>query len=340
MRVLLLQLDGKLPNLALMRISAHHRALGDVVEFRNARTVAAVQRELWDRPERVYASTVFSTSAAVAYEVRRIYPEALIGGTGVDELDGWPEPKWATIEEHGITTRAKDYSLYPKFTASMGFTQRGCTLKCKFCCVPRKEGPVREDESLEEVWRGEPYPKHLHLLDNDFFGQKRWPSLIEAFNAGKFKVCWNQGINARFLNDETARAIASTDYRDDQFRAKRIYTAWDNLKDEERLFAGLEALARHGVKPQNMMVYMIIGFWPNETHESRERRRKKLRVFGARPYPMPFVRTPELVAYQRWVLAKSSDKTIPWDDWVRSGANMRRAAATNHRRSLPVLEGI
>jgi len=29
MNVLLLHLDGKLPNLALMRVSAHHRALGD-----------------------------------------------------------------------------------------------------------------------------------------------------------------------------------------------------------------------------------------------------------------------------------------------------------------------
>lgn len=27
--VLLLHLDGKLPNLALMRIAAHHRAIGD-----------------------------------------------------------------------------------------------------------------------------------------------------------------------------------------------------------------------------------------------------------------------------------------------------------------------
>lgn len=34
MNVLLLQLDGKLPNLALMRIAAHHRAQGDAVELR------------------------------------------------------------------------------------------------------------------------------------------------------------------------------------------------------------------------------------------------------------------------------------------------------------------
>lgn len=30
----LFQLDGKIPNIALMRISAHHRALGHDIQFR------------------------------------------------------------------------------------------------------------------------------------------------------------------------------------------------------------------------------------------------------------------------------------------------------------------
>ena len=33
MKALLFQLDGKLPNIALMRIAAHHRALGHEVDF-------------------------------------------------------------------------------------------------------------------------------------------------------------------------------------------------------------------------------------------------------------------------------------------------------------------
>lgn len=34
MRVLLFQIDGKSPNIALMRISAHHKERGDEVFFR------------------------------------------------------------------------------------------------------------------------------------------------------------------------------------------------------------------------------------------------------------------------------------------------------------------
>jgi hypothetical protein len=120
-------------------------------------------------------------------------------------------------------------------------------------------------------------------LDNDFFGQPRWREQAEAIREGKFKVSFNQGINARFLTDEAAESIASMDYRDDAMSAKRIYTAWDNLKDEERLFDGLGRLVKYGVKPDHIMVYMLCGYWPGETQADREHRRAKLRDFGARP---------------------------------------------------------
>ena len=45
-RVLLLQLDGKLPNVALMRLAAHHRARGDETVLRKAGSESAACREL------------------------------------------------------------------------------------------------------------------------------------------------------------------------------------------------------------------------------------------------------------------------------------------------------
>jgi hypothetical protein len=224
----------------------------------------------------------------------QVRPDAVVGGTGWDTK--------LTLEHVGISTLEQDYSIYPDFTASIGFTQRGCRLKCPFCKVPEKEGAVRPERTVAQLWRGEPYPKHLLLLDNDFFGQEGWRDLIEEMRAGDFAVSFNQGINARMLNDETAAAIASVRYYDDDFKARRIYTAWDNRKDERRLFDGLNALVRHGVKPDHIMVYMLIGYWPGETLEGWEYRRARLREFGARPYPMPFERTPEAVGFQRWVV--------------------------------------
>jgi hypothetical protein len=98
-------------------------------------------------------------------------------------------------------------------------------------------------------------------------------------------------------------------------RTRRIYTAWDSKEDEEKLFQGLNRLVKYGVKPDHIMVYMLIGYWPNETHEDRDHRRRRLREFGARPYPMPYTRTPELVGFQRWVVG-AYDKRIDWGSWV------------------------
>jgi hypothetical protein len=323
MNVLLLQLDGKLPNIALMRIAAHHRECGDEVEFRHAGNVAAVEPHFGDNHDRVYASAIFTRTMPVIERLREIRPDAVIGGTALDKTDvfGNIVSDITKIEQFGITTAAKDYSIYPTYRNSIGFTQRGCRLNCKFCGVPSKEGKVSAAETIEQIWRGDPWPKHLHLLDNDFFGLPTWRENIAAIRDGGFKVCFNQGVNTRFIGDEEAEAAASVRYYDDSFTTRRFYTAWDNRKDEERLFAGLDALVRYGMKPDHIMVYMLIGYWRGETHEDREHRRKRLREFGARPYPMPYIRTPELVGYQRWILyAYDIDhpnrKVIKWADWV------------------------
>lgn len=324
-RALLLQLDGKVPNIALMRLSAHLKGRGVDVELRRAGNATALEPGLGDHFDAVYASLIFERTRPLAERLRQIRPDAVVGGTGWDFS--------TTLESIGVATKEQDYSLYPGWSQSIGFTQRGCRLRCAFCVVPRKEGAVVEEQTIAQLWRGESHPRHLILLDNDFFGQPHWRERIAEIRDGGFKVSFNQGINARFLDEETAAAISAVDYRDDQMRERRIYTAWDSRKDEHRLFRGLQLLVAHGVKPRHIMVYMLIGYWPGETHEDRDYRRQRLRDFGALPYPMPFVRTPETISFQRWVIG-GYDKQIPWEEWQaargqprqlkrRSGAQMR-----------------
>jgi len=327
MKVLLLQLDGKIPNIALMRVAAHHRGLGDTVEFRWGRTISSASPDLFDRPDRVYASLIFERTRPVAERLLQTYPDALVGGTGWDVA--------SSLETVGISTKAQDYSLYPGWRQSIGFTQRGCRLACPFCVVPTKEGKVREEQTIADLWRGEPWPREIILLDNDFFGQPSWPQRIEEIRTGGFKVSFNQGINARVLTDETAAAIASVNYRDDQMKDRRIYTAWDNRKDEGRLFAGLEALVHHGVKPDDIMVYILLGYWPWSDLADWEHRRRRLREFGCRPYPMPYERSPQAVGFQRWVIG-AYDKRIAWADWEAAGY---RPEGVGLHAEMPLFEG-
>jgi len=320
-----MQLDGKLPNIALMRLAAHHRSLGDEIELRRAGNAAALERGLFDRHDLTYASLIFERTRPLAERLLAIDPAAIVGGTGWDVT--------SSLEAAGISTTVQDYSIYPRFRQSIGFTQRGCRLKCSFCVVPKKEGAVREVQTIGEVWRGNPWPREVLLLDNDFFGQPSWPRRIEEIRTGGFRVSFNQGINARMLNDETAAAVASVDYRDDSMRERRIYTAWDNRRDEKRLFAGLEALVKHGVRPRHIMVYILVGYWPGETHDDRDYRRLRLREFGALPYPMPYLRTSDLLAFQRWVIG-GYDKQISWAEWSVAHAQPRNLTRRSRQEML------
>lgn len=293
MNVLLVQLDGSLPNLALMRLAAFHRRRNHFITLRRSPF-----RQLGDEFDYVYGSAIFDYSAPRVKALREAFPEAIIGGSGSGS-----EVK---VEDMvGLDAAGLDYSLYPKFTASIGFSQRGCRFGCDFCSVPQREGKVRPVSSIEAIWRGDPYQRHIHLLDNDFFGQPKplWRSKIQEIQDGGFAICWNQGINVRVITDEIAEAIASVDLRDDGFREKRLYTAWDNYGERDMFLRGAEMLRRAGVPPSDLFVYMLVGFDPSETWERLLDRYATIRGMGAKAYPMVYVDKDH-----------SKDRTLPLGD--------------------------
>lgn len=312
MKTILIQLDGKLPNLALMRIAAAERSRGREIELRHR-----PDREITDHgDERIFASAIFTRSAELVEKTRREWPRAAIGGTGVS---------LERLESVGIDTDGElDYAIYPKkWRQSFGFTQRGCRLRCPFCIVPRKEGIVASSKTIADIWRGDPWPREIVLLDNDFFGQDAWRDRIAELVDGRFRVNFNQGINIRFLSEEAAAALASVDYRDVNMRTRRLYTAWDNQKDEGLVERGLSRLFGCGVKPRHIMVYMLIGYWEGETEDDRLYRAHRLRTWGVLPYPMPYRRTRELVGFQRWIVG-AYDKRVTWKEWKSARYNPRR----------------
>jgi hypothetical protein len=370
MRIRLTQIDGKLPNLALMKLAHYHKSRGDEVYFSKH-----IERDLLEpQYDRVYGSAIFSFSADRVAKFKQEWPEAIVGGT-YDVLDN------ITVEQHvGVQEYEHyDYSIFPDFEGSIGFTQRGCRLNCGFCVVPKKEGKARSVNTIEQIYRGQrtqanfdratrrwrrevaeheqsgpqlllvptadqqqaaakqqrkwelrkvelqkdkPGPdhkRHLHLLDNDFFGQPReqWQARMREIIDGKFKVCFNQGINTRMIDDESAEALGSIQLYDDSFKVRRLYTAWDNLKDEERFFKGVDTLEKHGVKPYSLLVYMLVGYAKGETWDRVLHRFDRMVERKIRPYPMvygdrrrrlepehPNLGHRTLAEFQRWAIRK------------------------------------
>jgi hypothetical protein len=313
MHIRLTQIDGKLPNLALMKLAAYYRERGDVIHFSKH-----IDRDMLEPSyDRVYGSAIFSFSAERVAAFLREFPDAIVGGT-YNILDN------TTVEQMLGTDLSEqcDYSIYPGFDGSIGFTQRGCRLKCGFCVVPKKEGKPRSVNTIASIWRGEPYPKHLHLLDNDFFGQPReqWEARIDEMRTGGFRVCLNQGINIRMIDEDSAAALASIKYYNDRFNERIVYTAWDNIGDEWRFFAGVRTLERHGIPPFHLRVYMLIGYDKRETWERVLYRFGKMVELQIRPYPMIYgnrdrtlplggcnqrIDRRTLAEFQRWVIRRA-----------------------------------
>ncbi|WP_265886694.1 radical SAM protein [Roseomonas mucosa] len=318
------QIDGSLPNLALMKLSHWHKAQGHEVHF-----TRQSEPDLLEQPyDRVYGSAIFKFSAPKIARFLAAWPSAMLGGTGsantftVEDVIGSDE------YEH------YDYSLYPDYEPSLGFTQRGCRLSCKFCFVPKKEGKVRSVNAIANIWRGPGHPKKLHLLDNDFFGQPEceWRARIEEVRSGGFKICLNQGINVRHITPPAAEALSSVQYRDDSFSERRIYTAWDNLKDEAVFFRGMDILEAAGIPAKHVRAYMLVGFDKNETWDRIWHRFNRMVDRGIEPFPMVFDCRDkdaglyrDLKRFQRWVVT-GLYRAVAFADYDAS--KKRRAATT------------
>jgi hypothetical protein len=324
-RIRLTQLDGRLPNLALMKLAHWHKERGDDLTF-----TRHAERDMFE-PEydRVYASAIFRYSTPKIARLLEHWPTAVIGGTGTS--------LGRTVEEFlgEASYEHYDYSPYPSFEPSLGFTQRGCRMRCRFCVVPAKEGRIASVNTIGSIWRGEPHARQLHLLDNDFFGQDEpvWQARIDEIRAGNFRVCFSQGVNVRLITPAAAAALSSIEYRDDGFRERRLYTAWDNLGDERVFFRGIDRLETAGVPPTHVMAYMLVGFDAGETWPRIWHRFNRMVARGIRPYPMVFdVRAVNpalyhnLKRFQRWVVT-GMYRAFPFAQYDASRKRNRPAIA-------------
>ncbi len=190
MNIALLDVDGhNFPNLALMRLSAWHKAQRDTVEWYSP---------LFSKPDRIYASKIFTfTPDYIDYAPAD--PKPVRGGTGYRRMEKLPT---------GIEQTLPDYSLYPSFSAALGFLTRGCIRSCPWCIVPEKEGGLTVVDDIERIAVGR---RDVVLLDNNFLaapGDYIQEQLTKAARMG-IRLDFNQGLDARLITSENVRLLAA-----------------------------------------------------------------------------------------------------------------------------------
>ena len=290
MKIALLSYDNKLPNLALMKLSTHHKSLGDKVGLFNH----------IKEPDRVYVSVIFPKNKIKAMSIKYLYPntEFIYGGSGIDYYK----------LTHNIEHLRPDYNLF-NTDISMGFMTRGCFRKCSFCIVRDKEGYLKFNAHLKEFV--DPSHDKVSLFDNNILAWKDLSLLQEIKDSG-LKVDFNQGLDIRLITKENAKLLSELKYYNYKFKQRTLKFAYDNSKIN--IDTGYKLLTEYGVKPKEMFFYVLA--YPDQ-FEDALKRVKYIISLGCKPYVMRYnqITTPDLTKLARWV-NRLYYQFVVWEDYI------------------------
>ncbi len=284
----LIDVDSKMPNLALMKLSAWHKSKGDCVELAGP---------LCGKYDVTYASKVFSYTPD--YALPTVVEK---GGTGYNMTE-LP----ASIEH-----MCPDYELY-NMDYSMGFLTRGCPNHCEWCVVPDKEGPIRAHADIHEFLR---HNKCI-LLDNNVLAHPHGLEQIKKLAELKVKVDFNQGLDARLIDFGVAAWLAQLKW------LKPLRLACDSQGMKKHIRKAVRLLREANCKPKAYLCYMLVKEDIADAHDRSE----FLRGWGLDPFAQPYrdfktnkEPTAEQKHFARWVNHKATWKTVTWENYGKRNA--------------------
>jgi len=257
-KVLLIDIDSKISNIALMKISAYHKSIGDDVGFLNT-----------NDPDIIYSSIIFNKNKTKCNSLKLMYPNSkiLIGGSGYNINTKLPDY---------IESMKPDHSLYPNNKYSIGFASRGCNRKCVFCIVPQKEGKYKRYQHPEH-WYNPKYKDIIFLDNNILFDKEYFMNITQWCIDKKLNVWFCQGLDIRLIDIDIIKRLLEIK------TFKTITFAWDDIKDEALIKSKIQMLSDNGFTKNkfrsDVMFYVYID--SNEQYDNgvyRCRELKKLNI--------------------------------------------------------------
>lgn len=234
MKIGLIDVDGhNFPNLALMKISAHHKSIGNDVSW----------YDCFNNYDIVYKSKVFTFTNDFNYEIRA--DEIIKGGTGYN-MDN----------DLFCDNQIPDYDLYSncswyKKDVSYGFLTRGCIRKCEWCVVPKKEGLLKPYMDIEYVAQRN---KKVVLMDNNILASDYGLDQIKKIIDLGIYVDFNQGLDARIIaeNDDIAQLLSKVKW------LKQLRMACDTFGMMKYVQEATLKLRKYDCKPNEFFIYVLL----------------------------------------------------------------------------------
>ncbi len=261
------------PNLALMKLSAFHKKVGDTVEWYD-------HDKYYDI---VYQAKVFDETYSKDIDFLPQADVVIKGGTGYGLDNRLPDSV-----EHIMP----DYELYEIKDKAYGFLTRGCPRHCAFCIVGDKEGLRTEKVAdLSEFWNGQ---KYIELMDANLLACRERMELLDQLIKSRAIVNVNQGFDIRLTNEEIADKIG-------RMRVKRIHFAWDNPKQDLTKYFRDFANTYRRKSCTTKVVYILTNY--NSSMKEDLWRIYTVRELGYDPYVMVYDKpnAPKVIKQlQRW----------------------------------------
>jgi len=277
--------DTKFPNLALMKLSAWHKQVGNKVSI--------YESLLHSTYDLVYSSKVFTFT-----NTEKPFGTVVYGGTGYNSPITLPEDCEHIMPDYDIFNCNKSY----------GFLTRGCIRKCKHCIVPEKEGDIKPHADIEEFLAH----KECILMDNNVLACDHGIEQIEKIARLGIKVDFNQGLDARLIDDGIARRLAKVRW------LKPVRLACDDKSQMKAIQKAVTLLRWYNVTPQRYFVYVLV----KDIDDALERL-KFLKGLYLDPFAQPYIDytgkakpTQEQKDLARWVEHKAIFNSVLWEDYI------------------------
>jgi len=322
MRILLVDIDSRIPNLALRKIQIYHKA--DTVEY--VRVPFHTRPRNWssnniksklkgilpyvETAARTYVSCLFKHNRPLAEEISK-YKNTIIGGPGWDILAKLPED----IDK-----------IVPRI--NMGYTTRGCNRNCEFCIIPRAEGRLRVVGDIKDFWDGK--AKAVSIMDNNILqAPDHFWKIAQQLCKHNLRVDFMQGLDIRCVDRGVCKILETLKFEGS------LKFAFDNPNMygivEEKIL-----LMREYKIPRDLFFYVLCGF--NTTFEEDKKRVEWLVSKGCDPYVMKHENIHFDSRYRRltfWANKVWPQKMYGLDEWLKKsdkGANNARSAKDSKKR--------
>lgn len=240
----MVNVDSKIPNLALMKLSTYHKQCGHKVDIKHLhykgypghRKTTTIDASGYHK---VYVSTIFTLNRDVVRVIN--CDDVSFGGTGYDLHINLPQE---------IDDLDEDYSIYPENKKSYGFITRGCIRQCSFCFVPPKEGKLRFYRPVSRI------AKHrvVEFLDNNFLAYDKHEDILQELIDTQLRCNFNQGLDIRLVTPRNAELLSKLNYE------KEYIFAFDDIKYRKVIEPQYKLLKQYIQKDWKIKFFVLVGY--------------------------------------------------------------------------------